>query len=306
MGLSWPSGNHFRSPGYTSRIDTTFLKTYSLKRMKVTFGQTSKAYRYVGSLLTAPYADFVDVPFKVEVDDPLDTNSSTPRRVNIAFYDSDSSGTWNPKATPDGGLEFVYILYTNYSDQPIPFYTTKNVMLTSPVSGFRAMDIMYVWTLRLLNNGPIFQSGDVMTIYPYTKLKYQQTPGKITVTEVSTIAPTIGSVELANQRGEIDRVRVVPNPYYGGHAQESTPFDRFIKFMNMPKQATIYIYSLNGNLIRQLNKDDNTTTINWDLLNTDRIPIASGIYIAFIDAPGIGTKTIKLEIFTPQERLDAF
>ena len=74
----------------------------------------------------------------------------------------------------------------------------------------------------------------------------------------------------------------------------------------MPKTATIYIYSLNGNLIRQINKNDNTTTINWDLLNTDRIPIASGIYIAFIDAPGIGTKTIKLAIFTPEERIDSF
>lgn len=98
----------------------------------------------------------------------------------------------------------------------------------------------------------------------------------------------------------------MPNPYYGGHAQETSPFDRFVKFMNMPKTATIYIYSLNGNLIRQINKSDNTTSINWDLLNTDRIPVASGIYIAFIDAPGIGTKTIKLAIFTPEERIDSF
>lgn len=302
MGLSWFSGNHFKNT-FTSRIDSTFLKTYSLKKVKITFGQTQKAYRWRGAVNNSPYQDYVDVPFKVEIDDPLDTNSSTPRQVNIGFFDGDSSGTWNPKSTPDGGLEMLYIFYSNYSDQPNTFYTTKNINFPAQ---FRQTDAMYIWWPRLLNNGPAYQNGDILTIIPYTKLKYQQSPGTITVTEVSTVSPIIGSNEIASSRGEISNVRVVPNPYYGGHSQETSPFDRYVKFMNMPKTATIYIYSLNGNLVRQINKDDNTTTINWDLLNTDRIPVASGIYIAFIDAPGVGTKTIKMAIFTPEERLDSF
>ena len=162
-------------------------------------------------------------------------------------------------------------------------------------------------TKTIKSSGPPFSNGDVLEILPYTKLQYQQSPGTITTIETgNTTAPVIGNTELASQRGELSSVRVVPNPYYGGQSQETSPFDRFVKFMNMPKTATIYIYSLNGNLIRQINKSDNTTSINWDLLNTDRIPIASGIYIAFIDAPGIGTKTIKLAIFTPEERIDSF
>lgn len=303
MGLSWASGSNFKS-GFNSKIDTgTFLKTYSLKRVKITFGQTQKAYRYRGAVNNSPYQDYVDVPFKVEIDDPLDTNTNVPRQVNIAFFDGDSSGTWNPKASPYGGLEMVYIFYSNYSESPNTFYTTKNINFTTQ---FRNTDCMYIWWPRLLNNGPAFQSGDILRIIPYTVYKYQQSPGTITVTSASTTAPIIGSIELAASRSELEKVRVVPNPYYGGHAQETSPFDRFVKFMNMPKEANIYIYSLNGNLVRQINKNDNSTTINWDLLNTDRIPVASGIYIAFIDAPGIGTKTIKLAIFTPEERLDAF
>jgi hypothetical protein len=93
-------------------------------------------------------------------------------------------------------------------------------------------------------------------------------------------------------------VRVVPNPYYGGHAQETSLFDRFVKFMNLPKTVNIYIYSLNGNLVRYLTKESNETSLNWDLLNTDRIPVASGIYISYIDAPGIGSKIIKIALFT--------
>ncbi|MBN8586414.1 MAG: hypothetical protein J0M37_15090 [Ignavibacteria bacterium] len=304
MGLSWPSGNNYRL-NYTSKIDTaSFLKTSALKNVKITFGTTQKAYRYRGSSINAPYQDYVDVPFKVELDDPLDTNSTVPRQLNVAFYDYDSSGTWNPKNTPDGGYEFVYIMYSTYDANPNTFYTTKNIQVGVQ---FRLMDISYIWQPRLLTSGPAYNNGDVLEIVPYTRLQYQQSPGTVTVVETgSSTAPTIGSTELASQRGELSGVRVVPNPYYGGHAQESSPFDRFIKFMNMPKTATIYIYSLNGNLVRQINKDDNSTTINWDLLNTDRIPVASGIYIAFIDAPGIGTKTIKLAIFTPQERIDSF
>jgi hypothetical protein len=104
----------------------------------------------------------------------------------------------------------------------------------------------------------------------------------------------------------MEQVRVVPNPYYGGHSQETSPFDRFVKFMNLPKSVNIYIYSLNGNLVRQLSKNTDVTTLNWDLLNTDQIPVASGIYIAYIEAPGIGNKIIKIAVFTPEERLDSF
>jgi hypothetical protein len=44
----------------------------------------------------------------------------------------------------------------------------------------------------------------------------------------------------------------------------------------------------------------------WDLRNQDDIPIASGMYIALVDAPGIGTKVLKMAIFTPEERIDTF
>jgi hypothetical protein len=304
MGLSWPSGSHYRAPGFTSAIDTTFLKTSALKNVKITFGTTQKAYRFRGSVINAPCQDYVDIPFKVELDDPQDTNSTTPRQLNVAFWDYDSSGTWNPKNTPDGGYEFVYIMYSTYSETPNTFYLTKNLQFGIQ---FRQMDIQYIWQPRLLSDGPAFNNGDVMEIVPYTRMQLWQSPGTITTIETSpTTAPILGNPDLAKDRGELSLIRVVPNPYYGGHAQETSPFDRFVKFMNMPKLATIYIYSLNGNLVKKIEKDDNTTTTTWDLLNTDRIPVASGIYIAYIDAPGIGTRIIKIAIFTPEERLDRF
>jgi len=33
--------------------------------------------------------------------------------------------------------------------------------------------------------------------------------------------------------------------------------------------------------------------VEWDLKNTSGIPIAGGVYIIHVNAPGIGEKTIK-------------
>jgi hypothetical protein len=309
MGLSWPSGTTFRS-GFTSKIDSAtatggFLKTYCLKRVKITFGQTSKAYRYVGNLgLTAqfsPYRDMRDIPFKVEVDSPLDTGGA-PRQINVGWLDRDSSGTWNPSDSANGGAEIVFIFYSNYSETPTASYMQD----IGVASRFKQMDIMYVWWPRKINSGPAFQNGDVLTIYPYPYTRKFINPGTVLTYDVSTAAPDIGNITVAKDRNELNLIRVVPNPYFGGHSQETSPFDRFVKFTRLPKTCYIYIYTLNGNLIRTLNKDDNATTMHWDLLNTDQIPVASGIYIAYIDAPGIGTKIIKIAVFTPEERIDRF
>jgi hypothetical protein len=304
MGLSWPSGTCYKA-GFTSKIDTlAYLKTNTLTRVRFNFGQTQKAYRYRGAVNNAPYVDMVDVPFTVEMFDPLDSNMTSPRQLNCGFYDYDSSGTWNPKNSLSGGLEFVYVFYSNYSTTPNPAYGgTRNIHF---LTHFKNMDVMYVWMPRLVNNAPAFANGDVLTIIPYTQLRHYQTQGMPTTADVSTTAPTLGNVDVARDRNELDNIRVVPNPYYGGQAQETSAFDRFVKFTRMPASCNILIYSLNGNLVRKLVKNDNSTTINWDLLNTDQIPVASGIYIAYIDAPGIGTKVIKLAIFTPEERLDRF
>jgi len=47
-------------------------------------------------------------------------------------------------------------------------------------------------------------------------------------------------------------------------------------------------------LVREFKKDDpSVTSINWDLKNHARIPIASGVYLIHVDVPGIGEHVIK-------------
>ena len=83
----------------------------------------------------------------------------------------------------------------------------------------------------------------------------------------------------------------------------------FVTFRNLPLNCTIKIYTLGGDLIKTLNKSatgniTNSSTIEWNLQNQDKVPVSSGIYVALIDAPGIGQKVIKVVIFTAQERIN--
>lgn len=108
---------------------------------------------------------------------------------------------------------------------------------------------------------------------------------------------TVKIATLHNQNDiavkSLDLIRVVPNPYYGYSTYESVNSGSIVKVTNLPKTCTISIFSLNGNLVRRITKDSEQSYINWDIKNQYGKPVASGVYIFHIDAPGIGEKIVK-------------
>ena len=59
--------------------------------------------------------------------------------------------------------------------------------------------------------------------------------------------------------------------------------------------------------MRTLQKNDLTSSIlNWDLLTENQLPVASGVYIYHVDAPGIGTTYGRMVVFMEKERLNNF
>jgi hypothetical protein len=91
----------------------------------------------------------------------------------------------------------------------------------------------------------------------------------------------------------LDLINVVPNPYYAFSGYETSRLDNRVKFINLPKDCTISIYNVSGTLVRKFNKGSELTYLDWDLRNQVNVPIAGGVYICHIDAPGIGEKVIK-------------
>ena len=58
--------------------------------------------------------------------------------------------------------------------------------------------------------------------------------------------------------------------------------------------------------MRKFKKDSPITSLDWDLKNHKDIPVASGVYLIHIDAPGIGEKVIKWFGTIRQIDLDSF
>ena len=107
----------------------------------------------------------------------------------------------------------------------------------------------------------------------------------------------------------LDGIAVVPNPYYGFSDYEDDVFNPDIKITNLPAQATVTIYSLDGKFIRKYNRDEAVTelrgsnrpfgqrqitpALSWDLRNFRGIPVSSGVYLIHVSAPGLGERTLK-------------
>lgn len=96
-----------------------------------------------------------------------------------------------------------------------------------------------------------------------------------------------GGVTLA-EKSDISEIHTVPNPYLFG-TLDAFGQDRRLRFVNLPAQATIRIYSLAGRLVDQIHHDDPTDsgTASWDLRNRTGLRVASGVYFFHvIDSAG--------------------
>ncbi len=87
-------------------------------------------------------------------------------------------------------------------------------------------------------------------------------------------------------KNQIDEVRVVPNPYIVNAAWEQVENSRRLRFMFLPAECTISIYTVRGELVNKLYHNDGTGDKDWNLTNTSGIEIAYGVYIYVVEAPG--------------------
>ena len=99
-------------------------------------------------------------------------------------------------------------------------------------------------------------------------------------------------------KNALDLINIVPNPYYAYSAYETSRIDNVVKFTNLPPECTINIYTLNGTLVRKLQKDNLNTWLEWDLRNQNFIPVAGGVYLIHVSAPDIGERVLKFFMST--------
>ncbi|MBI1938596.1 MAG: hypothetical protein HYS25_10785 [Ignavibacteriales bacterium] len=83
----------------------------------------------------------------------------------------------------------------------------------------------------------------------------------------------------------INRVRVVPNPYLASSLYEPEFGElrreplRQIQFINLPQECTIHIFTVDADLVKTLHHNSRSGTEVWDLRTESGREIASGMYI---------------------------
>lgn len=77
----------------------------------------------------------------------------------------------------------------------------------------------------------------------------------------------------------VETVKVVPNPYRGRERWDQAG-ERRVQFHNLPARATVRIYTVAGDLVRELEKNDALSgNLDWNLKNGDGRDVTSGIYL---------------------------
>lgn len=259
-------------------------------------------------------------------------NLETGERLNLAFGEDSYLGgengrdmIWNPTDAvyndngnypAIGGKHFIYIFGTGFSwpnrtqkgerylGEDESFFTRFRTALANTASNTDKRrllaQIMYVIPTYMA------PGYSMSTGVPPTEVKikiniqkaytsYNTGAGKnnnlpMYSFDGADIAPTINN-EVGKK--SLDLVNVVPNPYRAYSEYENSPIDSRVKITNLPPSCTITIYDMAGNFIRKINKADERTYVEWDLKNGSNVPIASGLYLIHVKAPGLGEKIVR-------------
>ena len=270
---------------------------YDIKEtVEIRFDKTkpSKGYMYLrGGTPNYAFQGYFESP--MQIFDVTDKNN--PRQLQWAFVEQSGNAAqdniWAP-TTSAGDREYLFILNDTYSDTPDPTYAGYKINANAV-----DMNILYAaWVFQRTNYGTKFpwKDGDIWRIVPNVAFSDQD---KYTF----TTAKAAYSAQTATE--DVSKINVFPNPYIGANAQETNKYQRFVTFNHLPQRAIFKVYTLSGTLVRSFEKNSSSQIFNWDLLNSNQLPVGSGMYIIHISLPDLNTeKVLKLGVVMEQQYLD--
>ncbi len=271
---------------YTGILDTTVTGTDTLIIVREGTGSMATIFSTVGGApgladhplnpnpgTAAPF--LIRIPYEV-------WNVDEGKQVNVMFRDREQSLTanpfyaWNPNAR-----NYVVIVNTDYDPNTV-----------IPQSEHATWVVVFYSTRLKL--------GETVTI------SYAN-PLQLGVDTFTFDAPAASTYSAEAAKDDVKKINVFPNPYYGVNSQEINKYQRFVTFNHLPNNATIRIFNLAGQLVRTIVKSSADQNEKWDLLTESGLPVASGLYIVYIDMPDLGTtKVLKAAIIQEQQILDRF
>ncbi|MGH7595165.1 MAG: hypothetical protein ACREOI_02385 [bacterium] len=246
--------------------DTLTLEEWDLPDIGNTLLQDYEI-RFDGNVYT--YTDYnegtpVTAPFAI-----FDVTAQPEKQITVEFFDSDgdADGAW------DIGEQFS-VVNTDYTG-------------SGGFEGIYPDD--YAWRILLSVNDPsgLVNAGNVFKVV---------TNKSLTSADRYQFRTTARSyVETAQ---EMDKIRVVPNPFVVTSGFDTRADRHEIQFTRLPEKCSIKIFTLAGELVKQIEYNRNGEGLNfarWDLKTEFGSEVAYGVYLYHIDSP-IGTKMGKIAV----------
>ena len=254
-GVSVEGSNNISSDGswyasaslFASADEEAKTTSYSITFMT----ETRMAYSWGINNSTAAF----EVPFKI-------TNKNTGTELCFEVKDVNGDGEWNEGET-------IFITRVPYPS------TTPSLGDANPAT--TAAEFAYQ---LIISNAPDDDAGNpptvgtVINVTSYNALK-----------DGDTFDITFAQQGYDSQDVDLSQIRVVPNPYIVASKFETQQNVKEIKFMYLPPECTINVYTVSGTLVKTLNHNSGEGTLTWNLLTDWNQALAFGVYVYVVEDP---------------------
>ncbi len=230
-------------------------------------------------------------------------NSETDEQLIVCFVEDANEGNtnliwdmgWNGTAfSASGGREYILITNTPYGSGPNPadpLYSQDAIIMGG-------IPCLYaIWPTSRGSRPYLHESFDLQVFASNVN------------TGDDVFRFTTDAIEFDEQqaREDIKQINVFPNPYYGYNSEATSAFNSYITFTHLPQEAVIRIFTIGGNQVVKLKKNDESQFLRWNMRNKVGLQVASGLYIAHIKLPTINAeKVLKFFIIQGDEIPEVF
>lgn len=213
-----------------------------------------------------------------KLDQIFGPNAPPARLVNFQVYDI------TDKDTPPVRIPFAFTESNNYRPDTLSFLDQITLANSSATE--------VTWKIVMIGDSSSNVPGEGDTLY-VSLFK------PLTAEDEFTFSTSRSSYDVNDAREQLDKIKVVPNPYVVTNVFEQ-PLppnvrgrgERIINFTNVPPGARIHIYSSAGDHIRTLEHDGNLEvgSVTWDVRTKEGLDVAYGVYFYIVEVEGISDK----------------
>lgn len=199
------------------------------------------------------------------------TGSNPQRQVNAVLEDANRNGLLNFGE----GIRIVNTTYVNPGapGDSLGIYATAKVPYTVKLDTL----------IRDSLNAKLPVTGQSFKVETYSAVTSKDTFHLV-------MKPSSLSASGMTPEQLLGRIRVVPNPYIGAARWEAVQNSRKLQFSFLPPVCKITIFTVRGELVKQIDHTNLTGTEDWNLTNRSGVEVAFGLYIYVVETPD-GNKT---------------